>query len=169
MSNLESAPPFQSGKPEPRMQPSIPYRISPGQTLAAERLSLHASMLRAPECLYKSRNVHERPGFCHQRGAGAQADATNAIGAKRRPDPPWARAANAKEPPPGAGSLFARGFGEANRARRGLSGKGRPAPGGKGAGLVGLVEQVHGSAHGVEGHAQGHGAYDGQRYGHGAP
>lgn len=129
------------------MQPSIPYRISPGQTLAAERLSLHASMLRAPECLYKSRNVHERPGFCHQRGAGAQADATNAIGAKRRPDPPWARAANAKEPPPGAGSLFARGFGEANRARRGLSGKGRPAPGGKGAGLVGLVEQVHGSAH----------------------
>ena len=69
------------------MQPSIPYRISPGQTLAAERLSLHASMLRAPECLYKSRNVYERPGFCHQRGAGAQADATNAIGAKRRPDP----------------------------------------------------------------------------------
>lgn len=24
-------------------------------------------MLRAPECLYKSKNVHERPGFCHQR------------------------------------------------------------------------------------------------------
>lgn len=52
------------------MQPSIPYRISPGQTLAAERLSLHASMLRAPECLYRSRNVHERPSFCHQRERG---------------------------------------------------------------------------------------------------
>lgn len=71
--------------------------------------------------------------------------------------------------PTGAGSLLARGFGEANRARHGLSGKGCPTPGGKGAGLVELVEQVHGSTHGVEGHAQGHGAYDGQRYGHGAP
>lgn len=61
---------FQSGKPEPRTQPSIPCRISPGQALAAERLSLHASMLRALECLYKSRNVHERPSFCHQREWG---------------------------------------------------------------------------------------------------
>lgn len=37
---------------------------------SAERLSLHASMLRAPECLYRSRNVHERPHFCHQRERG---------------------------------------------------------------------------------------------------
>lgn len=61
---------FQSGKPEPRTQPSIPCRISPGQALATERLSLHASMLRALECLYKSRNVHERPSFCHRDGNG---------------------------------------------------------------------------------------------------
>lgn len=65
-----SAPPFQSGKPGPRTQPSIPCRISPGQALATERLSLHASMLRALECLYKSRNVHERPSFCHRDGNG---------------------------------------------------------------------------------------------------
>lgn len=37
---------------------------------SAERLSLHASMLRAPECLYRSRNVHERPSFCHRDGNG---------------------------------------------------------------------------------------------------
>ena len=61
---------FQSGKPGPRTQPSIPCRISPGQALATERLSLHASMLRALECLYKSRNVHERPSFCHRDGNG---------------------------------------------------------------------------------------------------
>lgn len=54
--------------------------------------------------------------------ASPQANETNAIDAKRRSDLPRARAANAREPPPGAGSLFARGFGDANRARRGLSG-----------------------------------------------
>lgn len=91
---------FQSGKPEPRTQPSISCRISPGQALATERLSLHASMLRALECLYKSRNVHREAQLLSPRWErnSFQADATNAIGAKRRPDPPWALAANAKEP-----------------------------------------------------------------------
>ena len=61
---------LQSGKSEPRTQPSGSSCILPGQAIAAERLSLHAGMLRISECLYKSRNAHEEAAFCHHSGAG---------------------------------------------------------------------------------------------------